>query len=54
MSLDFTQAAATRESAIEAVPQIQKRAEADAARNTRSEMLSGLAQNRHEQVAERA
>jgi hypothetical protein len=54
MSLDFTQAAATRESAIEAVPQNGKRCEADSARNMRSETLSGLAQNRHEQVAELA
>ncbi len=51
MSLDFTRAAATRESAIEAVPQNGKRGEAGAARNTRSETLSGRAQNRREQVA---
>jgi len=51
MSLDFTQAAPTRESAIEAIPQNGKRAEADSARNTLSETLSGLAQNRYEQVA---
>jgi len=51
MSLDFTQAAATRESAIEAVPQNGKRGEADSARNTLSETLNGLAQNPHEQVA---
>jgi hypothetical protein len=54
MSLDFTQAAATRESAIEAVPQNGKRGEAGSARNTRSETLSGRAQNRHEQGAELA
>jgi hypothetical protein len=51
MSLDFTQAAATRESAIEAVPQNGKRGESDAARYTRSETLNGRAQNRYEQVA---
>ena len=54
MSVDFTQAAATRESAIEAVRQNGKRAEAGSARNTRSETLSRLAHNRHEQVAELA
>jgi len=54
MSLDFTQAAARRESAIEAVHQNGKRGEADSARNTRSETLNGLAQNPHEQVAELA
>jgi len=54
MSVDFTQAAARREAAIEAVRQNGKRAETDSARNMRSETLNGLAQNRHEQVAERA
>jgi hypothetical protein len=51
MSVDFTQAAARRESVIDAVRQNAKRGEPDAARNTRSETLSGLAQNCHEQVA---
>jgi hypothetical protein len=54
MSVDFTQAAAIRESAIDAVRQDGKCGETDSARNTRSETLNGLAQNRHEQVAELA
>lgn len=54
MSVDFTKAAARRESAIDAVRQNGKRGEADSARHTRSETLNGLAQNRCEQVAERA
>jgi len=48
MSVDFTQAAARRESVIDAVRQNGKRGEAGAARNTRSETLNGRAQNRHE------
>ena len=54
MSVDFAQAAARRESAIDAVRHNVVRAEAGSIRNLSSARLNDRALNRDEQVAEPA